>query len=100
MTFVFFTLLQSPGHPVAHALPREATFLPFLGITWPENLGDDELPIILVGGRKLFSSLGTTEHFEDGQCSGDGSSHLFSGPQRPKHVSSFRFYLLSSLSKV
>lgn len=100
MTFVFFTLFQSPGHPVAHALPREATFLPFLRITWPENLGHDELPIILVGGRKLFSSLGTTEHFEDGQCSGDGSSHLFSGPQRPKHVSSFHFYLLSSLSKV
>lgn len=45
---------------MAHALPREANFLPFLSITWPENLGDDEMPIILVGGRKLSSSLGTT----------------------------------------
>lgn len=91
MTFVFLTLLQGSGHPVAHALPREANFLPFLSITWPENLGDDELPIILRGGRKLSSSLGTTEHSEDGQCCGDGSSHLFGGPQRPKHVSSPSF---------
>lgn len=78
-TSTLLTVLQSSGHPVAHTLSKDTNFLSFLSVTRPENLGDDELPVILVEERELFTPLGTTAHFEDGQYCGDGSSHLFTG---------------------
>lgn len=60
VTFILFSLLWNPSHPVAHVLLRETHFWCWFQHAWPEKLGDHKL-LTPRGGRKKHLSLNLPE---------------------------------------